>query len=72
MFENITSCEVIGCKIDPIGLLDTDTRSVFVHVEDVDGLVLSSLLESIVGIVQSPVDRDIGEGHLACPKRQVA
>ena len=42
------------------------------HVEDVDSLVLSLLLVSIFGIVQSPVDRDIGEGHLACPKRQVA
>ncbi len=33
-----------------------------IHAEGVDKLVLSSLLVSIFGIVQSPVDRDPREG----------
>lgn len=73
--ENIASCEVIGCKSDPLEIRDflVPIDQVFVeHVEGVDRLVLSSTLVLIFGIVQSPVDRDIGEGHLACPKRQVA
>ncbi|MGL4347939.1 MAG: RNA-guided endonuclease TnpB family protein, partial [Chlamydiales bacterium] len=42
------------------------------HVENAD--VNASFVISLrhQGILQSPVDRDIGEGHLACPKRQVA
>lgn len=42
------------------------------HVENAD--VNASFVISLrhQGILQSPVDRDIGEGHLACPKRKVA
>jgi len=42
------------------------------HVENAD--VNSSFVISLrhQGILQSPVDRDIGEGRLACPKRLVA
>ena len=42
------------------------------HVENAD--VNASFVISLrhQGILQSPVDRDTGEGQLACPKRQVA
>lgn len=42
------------------------------HVENAD--VNASFVISLrhQGILQSPIDRDIGEGHLACPKRIVA
>lgn len=42
------------------------------HVENAD--VNASFVISLrhQGILQSPIDRDIGEGHLECPTRQVA
>lgn len=73
-------------KIDPrytsqqcsrCGLLGTRRGKVFKcqcrHVEehaDVNASFVISLRHQ--GILQSPVDRDIGEGHLACPTRTVA
>ena len=65
----MASCETLGSKTDPYGLLATDICKCLMNV---DSLVLSLLLVSIFVIVQSPIDRDIGEGHLASPKRQVA
>jgi len=72
-------------KVDPrytsqqcskCGLLGERKRKIFKcscgHVENAD--VNSSFVISLrhQGILQSPVDRDTGEGHLACPKRLVA
>ena len=72
-------------KVDPrytsqqcskCGLLGERKRKIFKcscgHVENAD--VNSSFVISLrhQGILQSPIDRDFGEGHLACPKRIVA
>ena len=76
---------VLVAKIDPrytsqqcskCGLLGSRTGKLFKcscgHVENAD--VNASFVISLrhQGIFQSPIDRDIGEGQLACPKRIVA
>lgn len=76
---------VLVVKIDPrytskqcskCGLLGERKAKLFKcscgHIENADVNASFVIALRYQGILQSPVDRDTGEGHLACPKRIVA